>query len=117
MSEPPPQNPPPRHPRTLPAPAQPVPPGRPSNVLGVLMIVFGVLTGLLGLLVLALPYMLFLLGGGGDVAGFDDFVGPFRYTGWSVALLGLAMSVFGTVRTVSRGRARRRWDRTYRRTP
>ncbi|WP_306371306.1 hypothetical protein [Nocardiopsis sp. CC223A] len=126
MSQPPPHHPtaPPAHgrpgaphPHHHPVPAQQARPKRPSTVAGVLLIWSGIIAGLLGLLIVVLPYMLFVLGGGGDATGFDDFARAFLYTGCVVAFLGLLMFVFGIVRTVSRRRARREWDRTYYGTP
>lgn len=107
----------PPHPHPHPAPAQQIRPKRPSTVAGVLLIWSGIITGFLGLLVVVLPYMLFALGGGGDTTGFDDFARAFLYTGCGVMLLALLMFVLGIVRTVSRRRARREWDRTYYGTP
>ncbi|WP_218897573.1 DUF4064 domain-containing protein [Nocardiopsis aegyptia] len=129
MNDDPPQNPahrptPPRaygrveqpHPYAHSAPARPIPPKRPSNALGVLSIVFGILAGFAGVVIVILPYLLFVLGGGGNAEGFDDFARAFGYTGGAVVFAGLLLFVFGIVRTITRKGARRKWDEEYRRT-
>lgn len=80
----------------------PVPPPIPQPRVGT--IVLGGFMVLAGAGILALPYLLFLLGGGGDTEKFDDFARSFALTAAVVIIAGLVVAVFGVVRAVKTGR-------------
>ena len=86
--------------------AQPRTPG-PSKVPGVVAIVLGSLGILLALFVLILPYIGFILGGGGDTARFDEMAAGFAHVALVIFIVSLVVLTLGIVLTVRAGRRRR----------
>lgn len=82
----------------------PARPRGPRRGLAIAAIVIGPLLIGLGLLVMASPYALFLLGGGGDTEAFGAFAAGFLVPGIVIAAIGVALLVLGIVGLV---RARR----------
>lgn len=79
----------------------PVPPPVPQPSVGT--IVLGGFIVLAGAGILALPYLLFLVGGGGDTERFDDFARSFAVTAAVVVIVGLAVAALGIIRAVKTG--------------
>lgn len=87
--------------------SKPAPRRGPPLALGIVGIVLGVLVGGVGLLILIWPLLLFLIGGGGDVAGWEEFAAPIFRTGFIVVGVAAVLLVGGIVLTVLAVRARR----------
>jgi hypothetical protein len=79
----------------------------PSRAPGIVCIVLGVLGVLLAFFVLILPYMLFLLGGGGDTDAFDEFATGFRVVAFVIFIVSAAVLTIGIVLTRRANRQRR----------
>lgn len=71
--------------------------GRIGGILG------GGLVVALGIGMMILPYLLFLVGGGGDTAAFGEFARSFLIPGLVVVVAGIALLVTGVVRSTRGG--------------
>lgn len=81
----------------VPPPPPPVSEGNVGVVVGggVLMVV--------GLATFPLPYLLFIVGGGGDTASFDEFARSFRIPGAAIIVAGVIVLLSGVVYAARRG--------------
>lgn len=69
----------------------------PLRIWGIVAVVLGVLLGLAGCVIMAIPYGLFILGGGGNVDAFRDFAASFTAPGMIALVIGFVLLVLGIV--------------------